>query len=343
MDYNRKKRRKAKSVQDMVGLGMMDRPVRKSNYQGPYNRGGSIEGSAGAGRSPRFDYTPSSRSGGFQEYAWIIYSVVLIICIVVAIVVFSTKTKKSSYTYPLDVVTMTGVLNTIYEEQATAGSVGGGAADSTDSEVGIPTADGTQSDAIKTDGLQADGTTVEPNASSATSGAVMVLDSGQEVAGYAQATSHTELLAELEGALAAGDSAFVGSKLAYKDETTGELTGYPQSVVEHFTTYMAGNADKRTSFIQDIQDESKYSAQNGTAYVVVLPMMRFTVNINYDNTTLTVSGFTDQVVNAGQSAIISPLLPCVYTVTVVNDSWQVHTVSSDVEADIKEGNLVLNI
>lgn len=343
MDYNRKKRRKAKSVQDMVGLGMMDRPVRKSNYQGPYKRTSSIEGPTGNGRSSRFAYTPPARSGGFQEYAWIIYTVALIICIIATIVIYSSKTKKSSYTYPLDVVTMSGVLNTIYEEQAAVGSMGGETADSSGSEDGIPA--GTQTDGTQIDGLQADGTEAGSNAAApaASSGAVMTLDSGQEAAGYTQATSHTELLSELESALAAGDTAFVGSKLAYKDETSGALTGYPQSVVEHFTTYMAANADKRTSFMQDIQDESKYSGQNGTAYLVVLPMMRFTVNISYDNTTLSVPGFTDQVVNAGQSATISPLLPCSYTVTVVNETWQVHTVSSDVEADIKEGNLVLNI
>ncbi|MFT3982322.1 MAG: hypothetical protein QM697_00330 [Lachnospiraceae bacterium] len=340
MDYNRKKRRKAKSVQDMVGLGMMDRPVRKSNYQGPYKRTSSVEGPTGNGRGSRFAYTPPGRPGGFQEYAWIIYTVALIICIIATFVIYSSKTKKSSYTYPLDVVTMSGVLNTIYEEQAAVSTSGSSETADLSDDTGTQT-DSLQADGTQTDGIQASDA-AEGSGAAVSSGAVMTLDSGQEMAGYTQATSHTELLSQLEGALAAGDSVFVGSKLAYKDEASGALTGYPQSVVEHFTTYMAANADKRTSFMQDIQDETKYSGQSGTAYLVVIPLMRFTVNITYDNTTLSISGFADQVVSAGQSATISPLLPCNYTVTVANETWSA-PVSSDVEADINEGNLVLNI
>ena len=344
MDYNRKKRRKAKSVQDMVGLGMMDRPVRKSNYQGPYKRTSSVEGATGNGRSSRFAYTPPVRSGGFQDYAWIIYTVALIICIIATIIIYSNKTKKSSYTYPLDVVTMSGVLNTIYEEQAAPA----GTADLSGASDGAQV-DGKQSDGIQADGTQADGTQTDDVAaalggviSEMSSGAIMTLDSGQETAGYSQASSHTELLSQLESAFAAGDTAFIGSKLAYKDKVNGALTGYPQSVVDHFTSYMAANADKRTLFMQDIQDETVYSAQNGTAYLVVLPILRFTININYDNTTLSVSGFADQLINAGESATISPLLPCSYTVTVTNEKWAA-PISSDVESDIKEGNLKLNI
>lgn len=344
MDYNKKKRRKAKSVQDMIGLGMMDRPARKSNYQGPYKRTSSVEGPTGRGRSSRFAYTPPARSGGFQEYAWIIYTVALIICIIATIIIYSNKTKKSSYTYPLDIVTMSGVLNTIYEEQAVAGKTTGltGTSDNTQSE-------GTQTDGAQTDGTQADEAQTDGAVAASggaisemSSGAIMTLDSGQETVGYTQATSHTELLSQLESALAAGDATFVGSKLAYKDKASGVLTGYPQSVVDHFTTYMAANADKRTLFMQDIQDETVFSTQNGAAYLVVLPILRFTININYDNTTLSVSGFADQLINAGESATVTPLLPCVYTVTVANEKWAA-PISTDVESDINEGNLKLNI
>lgn len=354
MDFNRKPKRKARSVQDMVGLGMdVSKPKHRSNYQGPYKRTSEIDSPvrSGAGSSAqrprtrsassaRSAYVPPVRSGGFQDYAWIIFSGILTVCIVVTSILYFTTAKKTSYHYPLDVVTMTGVLNTIYEEQAggmqasadTMDAATPGDTAAADAAAGQTAADGTQADAAGT---------AAPAAATGSSGAAMVLDSGTPTAGYTEAASYTELLSQLEGALAAGDTAFVGSKLAYKDETSGALTGYPQSVVDHFTSYMAANADKRTAFMQSIQNEADYSAQNGTAYVAVLPNIHYTLSSGYDNTIFSLNGFTEQTINVNQSAVLSPILPCMYTLTVSNPAWS-QPLTQEVEAKFGE-NLEFNI
>lgn len=358
MDFNRKPKRKARTVQDMVGLGMdVSKPKHRSNYQGPYKRTSEIDSPVRSGTgssaqrartrsaaSARSSYVPPVRSGGFQDYAWIIFSGILTVCIVVTSVLYFTTAKKTSYHYPLDVVTMTGVLNTIYEEQAggtqaSAGTVNAGtaaAADASAGQTGAPT-DGTQTD--PTAGTMAAGTA--PVAATGSSGAAMVLDSGTPTAGYTEAASYTELLSQLEGALAAGDTAFVGSKLAYKDETSGALMGYPQSVADHFTSYMAANADKRTAFIQSIQNETDFSGQNGTAYIAILPNIHYTLNSGYDGTVFSMNGFAEQTINANQSAVLSPILPCMYTLTVSNAAWN-QPLTQEVEAKFGE-NLVFNI
>ena len=185
-------------------------------------------------------------------------------------------------------------------------------------------------------------TTNEPDAGSSvvSTGASMILDGGQGLSGYDAATSHAELVTQLESALAANDYAFVGMKLAYKDDY-GDLTGYPQSVVSYFTEYMSTNADKRSEFIAKIKDES-FSATNDSAYIVVLPVIRFTVNMAYDETTVSVPGFGDQVVNAGQSAVIKPLLPCMYSVTLSNAQWSA-PVTKEIETNLDELSYSLSV
>ncbi|HOO28773.1 MAG TPA: hypothetical protein PLU43_09930 [Lachnospiraceae bacterium] len=344
MDY-KKKKRNVKSVQDMMGIGMdVERSKHKSNYQGPYKKinepdrpsGGSYRQSVPS-TGMKSAYKPMTRTGGFQDFAWIIFSSILVVCIIITCIVYSRQAKASNYTYPLDVVTMTGVLNTIYEaDTQTAAS-----ADSTQTD---SAADTGQTDAASTDGTQTDGTQTDAAAAdstqTATSGASMVLDSGEGMTGYTEAASYTELLSQLEGALAAEDSAFVGSKLSYKDETSGALTGYPQSIVEYFTSYMAANSDKRTLFMESIQDEATYAGQNGTAYVVVLPVIQYTVKTSYDNTTFSFSGFSEQTINTNQTATVSPMLPCMYTVTASNAEWE-QVLTSEMEAKFGE-NLELN-
>ena len=364
MDFNRKPKRKARTVQDMVGLGVgVSKPKHRSNYQGPYKRTNEIDSLSGgrtssasrtgsvsrASSAPRTrtaavsrsSYVPPVRSGGFQDYAWIIFSGILAVCIIVTCVLYFTTNKKASYHYPLDVVTMTGVLNTIYEEQAgvsapSADTSGTAAATGQTDPAATPDNTQTGTEAAGTDAAATGTTTM-----TGSTGAAMVLDSGTPTAGYTEAATYTELLSQLEGALASGDTVFVGSKLAYKDETTGALTGYPQSVVDHFTTYMAANGDKRTTFIQSIQEEATYSGQNGTAYVAVLPIIRYTLSTAYDNTSFLLTGFAEQTLNVNQSAVISPILPCMYTLTVSNAIWA-EPLTQEVEAKFGE-NLKFDI
>ena len=168
----------------------------------------------------------------------------------------------------------------------------------------------------------------------------MVVDSGSGTDGYKQAESYNELLTQLETAMASGDKAFVGTKLAYEDES-GNLKGFPESVVDHFVTYMSTNSDKRSAFINELSND-KYSGQNGSAFVVKLPLIKFVVNMGYDDTTISLPGFSDQVVNAGQSADIAPLLPCMYTLTISNPAWS-EPVTRDIEANVNEATISINI
>ncbi len=185
-------------------------------------------------------------------------------------------------------------------------------------------------------------TTNEPDAGDSVTqtGASMILDGGQGLSGYDAASSHEQLVSQLEAALAANDYSFVGMKIAYKDDY-GDLKGYPQSVVSYFTEYMSTNANKRGEFINKIKDES-FSEVNDSAYIVVLPVIRFTVNMAYDNTTVSVPGFGDQVVNSGQSAVIKPLLPCMYSVTLTNAQWS-KPVTKEIETTLDELSYSLSV
>ena len=185
-------------------------------------------------------------------------------------------------------------------------------------------------------------TTNQPDAESSapSGGASMLLDQGGGASGYENAASHEELVTQIDTALSASDYSFVGMKLAYKDDY-GDLQGYPQSVVSYFTDYMAQNAEKRAEFISKIRDES-YSGKNDSAFIIVLPVIRFTVNMAYDNTTVSVPGFGDQIVNSGQSAVIKPLLPCMYSVTLSNDQWSA-PVTKEIETNLDELSYSLSV
>jgi hypothetical protein len=104
---------------------------------------------------------------------------------------------------------------------------------------------------------------------------------------------------------------------------------------------MAQNAEKRAEFISKIKDES-YSGKNDSAFIVVLPVIRFTVNMAYDNTTVSVPGFGDQIVNSGQSAVIKPLLPCMYSVTLSNEQWSA-PVTKEIETNLDELSYSLSV
>ena len=287
-------------------------------------------------------YVAPSHAEGIMDYAWIPYMVILAICLTASLIVYSRNAYTMNGIYvPRQLFTHSGILNTIYDEYFSGGlgmnytgtDDAAGAITDAGTEEGVGTTTGTipgSADAAGTD------STALPNS---TTGATMALDDGSVYGTYTNATTHEEVVEQLSQALSAGDSGFVGRKLAYTDEGSGQLIGYPQSVVEHFTEYMSANAEKKESFISEISGED-YAADYNGAQVIKLPLIKFTVNMGYDDTTLSISGFSDQVLNSGQSATVSPLLPCMYTISVTTSGG---SQSSEVEANMNEGNLQINI
>lgn len=272
----------------------------------------------------------SATGYGILDFAWIAFAAILGICVLVAVLVYNNNAyKREGYSYPTYVFTMNGVLNQIHDDYA-KGGLG--------SAYRTQTSDSSEEEIDKENLLGE--VTNESTLPNTTTGATMTLDTGSTYGDYQIATSYDELMTQLEKALSSNDFGFVGMKLAYTDESTGDLIGYPQSVVEHFTQYMSENADKRDIFMNEIKDEDTYMVKNQSAYLVKLPILKFTINMGYDNTTLSISGFSDKQMNAGQSAVVSPMLPCMYTITVSTDGG---SQSSDVECDMSEGNLQVNI
>lgn len=326
-DYDRRKTVSSTYVNTVDGYGYSS-----GSNAGGY--GGKVRNSSGGG------YVAPTRAGGIMDYAWIVYVAVLCLCLMISMIAYgkSGGSSKSGYSYPRDLIVTNGILDQIYDDYYSGGlgSNYDASASSDGSNVGTA-AEGVASNDVPSDSSAGSGDeNVLPNA---TTGATMGLDTGGSYESYSAATSYQQVVEQLSTALAAGDVQFVGRKLAYEDETTGTLIGYPQSVVEHFVTYMAANPEKRDNFIGTIGGES-FSAQNGDAYVVKLPLLKFTVNMGYDDTTLSISGFSDQILNAGQSATVQPLLPCMYTITVATSGG---AQSSEVEANMNEGNLQINI
>ena len=365
---DQKNRRTAPSVQDVLnGNTGRNRTKFKSGYTGPKkpprpipgredassgsSLGTSLDSSAGASSgvgSRRSGYRPAPastssytppKSGGILDYAWIAYSLVLAIGLTTAIISYtkSVGPGKDGIYYPYNSLTITGVVKDIFDDYRSGGlgsaynkNGGAAAASNTTEEEGL-------SDEDKSALLGESSSTTVPNS---TTGATMALDVGDSYGSYAKATSHEEVISQLETALAANEADFVGAKLAYEDPETQTLIGYPQTVVEHFTKYMADNSDKRTTFLAEIKDEAEFSAKNGEAYLVKLPLLQFTINMGYDNTTISISGFSDIKMESGQSAVVSPLLPCMYEIHAKNANGEQ---TSEVECNMNEGNLKINI
>lgn len=344
-----------KSIQNTstTGFGVNARSNRSNTLNDEFGVGvssaitstGSIN--INSGRSPYGGgYTPSFANNGSQfrqsgilDYAWILFSVILLICVSVAMISYSRDSKKvEGYVFPVNIPTVSGVVNDIFEEYR-AGGLGskyaqfgsGSESEEGSEETNIPEEDysGMLGEENKTNAM--------PNT---TTGATMKLDDGTTESGTPQATDFAGFITQIQDALTKGDVNYIGSKFCYEDETSGELIGYPQSVVEHFVTYMQNNSDKRETFISSINDEATFKATNGSAMVLKLPILKFTVNMGYDNTTLSISGFSESVMNSGESAVVSPLLPCMYTIGVSTDSG---SQSSEVECNMNEGNLQINI
>lgn len=265
---------------------------------------------------------------GVYRYAWIAYCMILVACIAVTLIIYSNKSNSvKGYRYPTYVFTVNGVLNDIYKDYSSGGLGSGYTKSVNDSNV------------LDSNSLLGN-SVVDSALPNTTTGATMGLDTGSTYKDYGIALSYSEMVEQLGKALVENDFGYVGMKLAYEDETTRSLIGYPQSVVEHFTQYMCDTSVKRDLFLEEIKDENKYMVKNGSAFLVKLPILQFTINMGYDNTNVSVSGFSDLKMNAGQSAVVSPLLPCMYDITVTTDEG---SQSSEVECDMGEGNLQVNI
>lgn len=309
---NRDNKRRVQSVQDVMSPSQ-----------------GRSQSSRTRSRSRSNRYETSEFSGGIDSLASVVFIVLLCLCVMAGIL-FHKNTRKSGY-YPLDVVTINGVINDAYAGMPGAPSADAGADASTPAG-SIPA--GTASAAAANAG-----TTEAAPAATGVTGAAMLLDAGAGVEGYSEAANYSELLTQLDQALAAGDANFVGAKIGYTDDSTGTTLGFPQSVVEYFTGYMKDNPDKRQTFMDTLQDE-KYSGQNGTAQIVNLPLISYKVTTDYDETTFGFSGFSEQTINANQEATVSPMLPCMYTVMATCPSWA-QPIEGQLEATFGE-NLEVN-
>ncbi len=341
---DQKNRRTAPSVQDVInGQPGKPHPKFKSSYSGPKKPPVSTT-AAPASATSSSTSAPTlggpglsvHRSGGILDYAWVAYCFVLAIAVTSAVIAYGRggSIQEGIY-YPDDVFTITGVVKDIYHDYWNGGL--GTSFNNTPvekpAETTTPVTEQEETNTLL-------GETVGSGVPNSTTGATMTLDVGSAYGSYSSATSHEELLEQLDKALAANDVEFVGMKLAYEDEETKTLIGYPQSVVEHFTKYMADNSDKRANFLAEIKDSSTFSAKNGSAYLVKLPLLQFTINMGYDGTTISISGFSDQKMDSGQSAVVSPLLPCMYTIHAETAKG---SQTSEVECNMNEGNLKINI
>lgn len=346
------KKRSALTVQDVInGHPSGGRAKFKSGYSGPKKPARST---AGPGISAPSSYpAPAAassrpisahRSGGILDYAWIAYVGVLVIALATALIAFKIGgSNREGIYYPYNVFTISGVVKDIFDDYRSGGlgsnynAKGQTASQTANTASGENQTADASTPADNSDLLGENATAAAPNS---TTGATMALDVGSAYGNYQTATSHEELLTQLDQALAAGDTGFVGMKLAYEDEESKSLIGYPESVVDHFTKYMSENPDKRATFLAEIKDESTFSAKNGSAYIVKLPLLQFTINMGYDGTTISISGFSDQKMDKGQSAVVSPLLPCMYTIHAETATGEQ---TSEIECNMNEGNLKINI
>lgn len=293
----------------------------------------------------RSSYVAKSYSTPMDDYGFPIFYGLLMLAVCITLLVSGLKPRNKTYTYPLNIFSMTGVINTAYEH-----SLGFAPTKSLEDDYSLSASSESTSDeneeGKKTVEAAGEG---DLNVLGDDAKAVELDDGSKDFPGYGQAADHTELVSQIETALAANDFEFVGAKIAYEDENTGSLNGYPLSLIKHFCTYMSTNSDKRSSFVSTIGSD-EYAGTNGTANVIKLPIMKFTVKMGestdtfvLDNTIVSVSGFSDVIVNGNQQAAIYPLLPCMYTVTLTNNAWPTPDQSQEIEATLGEGNLEIKV
>ncbi|MBO4905203.1 MAG: hypothetical protein J5367_08280 [Lachnospiraceae bacterium] len=348
-----KNKRTVYNVQDVIsGNSAASRPKFKSGYTGPKKAPSAAMSQKMAEKTePMRPSAPKSpivaqKSGGILDYAWIAYSLILAIALFSSVLAYEKGGSAGAVYYPHNVFTISGVVKDIFAEYKSGGLGSNLATQGVQNAPDITPDQAEASSAPGTDETSTDdnsallGESAAATIPNSTTGATMALDAGEPYGDYSTAVSHEEVLSQLDKALSANDPGFVGTKLAYEDSESHTLIGYPQSVVEHFTQYMSENADKRATFLEEIKDASLYSAKNGSAYIVKLPLLQFTINMGYDGTTISISGFSDQKMDSGQSAIVSPLLPCMYTIHAETAKG---SQTSEVECNMNEGNLKINI
>lgn len=326
MDY-KKKKRKAQTIQETVkGDIQLNKRMKTDREKQTFN----------IGLQTYRQNDDIRKVDEIDKFYPFIYAGILVLCLIVACVTYGIdggKKTSSSYSYPSYVYTIDGVLTDIYNgkyDNTSSPELYGNETDLFDENIG-------SNSTYDNKGGSNYGDVSSPIGIAG--GAIMPLDDGTFALSYPEASSHDELISQIESALASNDIKFVGSKIGYVDDA-GNINGYPESVVETFTSYMAGNADKRNSFLASIKNEEKFSSENVDAFIIALPIISFKVTTDYDDTTFTFSGFGEQVINKGQQANVSPLLPCMYQITARCPEWD-EPIEGPLEATFGE-NLEVN-
>ncbi len=307
MDFNnKKKKRRTRSVQDMYGIGIETRPSQKS---------------AGGVRTMSYsNYTYKGDDilpeGGLGLFA---FGGLLTLAIIVSCVFYMLNVNKEPFVYPTGVVTINGVLTDIYA----AGSAAASSLTATDVTGTTTMPDGTV-DASATD--PAAGTVVGTGDVTALTGTTST---------YPEATSHAELLTQIDNALSLGDKAFITNKLLCRD-TSGNYIGYSVEAIDAFVTYMSANADKRSTFITSVADEATYSTVTQDVYYLTLPKISVSADIGYPDTTVSLTTFADAVADGTTPIEFGPLLPMNYTFTITNTALWANPTSKDIEVKLSD-------
>ena len=334
---NRLAREIEKSVSGERAAAESSRPERPGIRQ--------LQGRLGNGRGALAGFAlPENVVNGLSGFASYIYGGILVICLVISLIAYGRTHKGGAgrtVSIPTDMLTYNGIFRNAYEKASSGGLAGAGNTDGVlydDDGTEVPPAPTAAGEEVPsaTD-MASDDASASGDAGSTEGND---LSSSGSSGNFSSAESYKELLDQIEKAIATGDTQFIANKMAYEDEN-GTLKAFPQTVIEHFVSYMSANPDKRGTLMADLSSD-KYSGQNDGEFIVKLPYIKFVVNMGYDNTTISLPGFSDQVVNAGQSADIAPLMPCMYTLTISNPDWN-DVVTRDIEANINESTISINI
>jgi len=280
-----------------------------------------------------------------NEYGNAIFGGLLCLAVFITLIVSGVKPRNNKFVYPLNIISMTGVINDAYSNAIGMNNFAevsdDDTVDSTALDAKGPGANVNQVNAFNQDDLEnIDEDEIKP----------AKLDDGtMTFTGYDEIKTHDELVTAIDKALTNGDYTFLEAKLGYSDGENEEIKSYPISVVKHFTKWMLDNPAKRQSFVDLIKAE-EYDGTNGTAKVIKLPLIKFTVsfgenseNLIIDNTKVKLTGFSEQLVSSNQDAAIYPLLPCMYTLTLTNNAWVDGSVTAEYEAKVSEGNLKISV
>lgn len=312
MDFNnKKKKRRTRSVQDMYGIGVETRPTQKSSGGGTRTMSYSNYSYKGN------DTVPAGGMG------LVIFGALLALAIIISCVVYMLSANKEPFEYPVNIVTINGILTDIYSpDTATASSLTGDMA-ATDPSI---TTDPAAADAAGTTGMTTGADTAALTGSTST---------------YPEATSHEELLTQIDNALSLGDKAFITNKLLCKD-TSGNFIGYSVETIDAFVAYMSGNPDKRSAFITSVADAATYSTVTQDIYYLSIPKIVATIEVGYADTTVSMTSFQDTIVDGVTPLELGPLLPMDYTFTISNAAWP-EPVSQVVPVGLDKTNIPIKV